>query len=113
MKQQSPNEQEIISKSVNPDSCRTILSYSKSILVNHNIVMTDVQWLSFVSHISGMVSRSTYKELIPPIEKEIFSEVSEESIMLASEICRQLEHLQDDEKYLLSIHIETAKLNKK
>ncbi|MFJ7734797.1 hypothetical protein ACIQ2D_00535 [Lysinibacillus sp. NPDC097287] len=111
MKQQSPNEQEIICKNVDPDLCRTILSYSKRLFVDNNIVMTDVQWLSFVSHVSGMVSRSTFKESIPPIDKEIFSEVSEESIALASEICRQINHLQDDEKYLLSIHIETAKFN--
>lgn len=111
MSQQGLNELEIIDKSGNPDLCKVVLSYSKSILVENNIVMTEVQWLSFVSHISGMVYRSTYKEALPPIEKEIFSEVSQDSIVLASIICQQMNHLQDDEKYLLSIHFEAAKLN--
>ncbi|MEK5039615.1 hypothetical protein [Sporosarcina sp. FSL K6-3457] len=111
MSQQGLNEQEIIDRSGNPNLCKAVLSYSKNALVENSIVMTEVQWLSFVSHISGMVYRSTFKEALPPIEKEIFGEVSQDSILLASTICRQLNHLQDDEKYLLSIHFETAKLN--
>lgn len=111
MGQQGLNEREIIDRSGNPNLCKTVLSYSKDILVDNSIAMTEVQWLSFVSHISGMVYRSTYKEALPPIEREIFSEVSQDSIALASAICQQMNHLQDDEKYLLSIHFEAAKLN--
>lgn len=111
MSQQGLNEQEIIERSGNLNLCKAVLSYSKNALVDNSIVMTEVQWLSFVSHISGMVYRSTYKEALPPIEREIFSEVSQDSIVLASAICQQMNHLQDDEKYLLSIHFEAAKLN--
>ena len=105
------NQQELINKSGNPDLCIDVLTYSKVLLGAKKIVMTEPQWLSFVSHVSGMVYRSTNQEAIPAIEKEIFSEVSEDSIVMASDICKQLVNLHDDEKYLLSIHFEAAKLN--
>lgn len=112
MNLKSPNEQEIIGKSEDPELCNTVLSYTRRMLMDNDIAMTDVQWLSFVSHVSGMVFRSIKKEAIPPIEKEIFSDVSTQAIELANDICRQMKHLHDDEKYLLSIHIESAKYNK-
>lgn len=102
---------EIVSKCANPDLCTEVLNYSKKYLDAESIVMTESQWLSFVSHVSGMVYRSVNKEKIPAVEKEIFNEVSPDSIAMASTICSQLSNLQDDEKYLLSIHFEAAKLN--
>lgn len=111
MKLQNPKEREIISKSGNPDLCTRVLNFSQGLLEEKNITMTESQWLSFVSHISGMVYRSTHNESIPAIEKEMFSEVSQDSIEMASEICNQISNLQEDEKYLLSIHFEAAKLN--
>ena len=104
-------EQEIINKSGNPDLCIDVLTYSKDLLDAEKIVMTEPQRLSFISHVSGMVYRSTHKEGIPAIDKEIFSEVPQDSIIMASDICKQLPDLHDDEKYLLSIHFEAAKLN--
>ncbi|WP_421101254.1 hypothetical protein ACOKXV_14140 [Sporosarcina psychrophila] len=111
MNQQITKESEIIAKSGNSDLCIEVLSYSKKSLEAKKIVMTETQWLSFVSHIVGMVYRSTNMEAIPAIEKAIFNEVSQDSIEMASDICKQLSNLQDDEKYLLSIHFEAAKLN--
>jgi len=109
--QSRSKEQEIISKSGNPDLCMDVLTYSKGILESKKVVMTLTQWLSFVSHISGMVYRSTNEEPIQSVEKELFNEVSSDSIVMASEICTQLSNLHEDEKYLLSIHFEAAKLN--
>ncbi len=111
MNQQNSKEQEIISNSADPDLCIEVLTYSRSFLEDKNIVMTEPQWLSFVSHASGMVYRSTHNESIPAIDKEIFNEVSQDSIVMANAICKRLSNLQDDEKYLLSIHFEAAKLN--
>ncbi|KAA0966572.1 PRD domain-containing protein [Sporosarcina sp. ANT_H38] len=104
-------EREIIGKSGDPDLCIEVLTYSKKVLRTKKISMTETQWLSFVSHVSGMVYRSINMEAIPALEKEIFNEVSKDSIEMASDICKQLSNLHDDEKYLLSIHFETAKLN--
>ncbi|HJF33568.1 MAG TPA: PRD domain-containing protein [Sporosarcina psychrophila] len=111
MNPQSLKEHELIGKSGDADLCIEVLAYSQKVLGDKEIKMTETQWLSFVSHVSGMVYRSTYKEKIPALEKEIFKEVSQDSIEMASDICKQLSELQDDEKYLLSIHFETAKLN--
>ena len=111
MNQQILKEREIIGKSGNQDLCIEVLTYSKTVLGTKKIIMTETQWLSFVSHVSGMVYRSINMEAIPTLEKEIFNEVSQDSIEMASDICKQLSNLHDDEKYLLSIHFETAKLN--
>lgn len=111
MNQQITKEREIIGKSGDSDLCLEVLSYARKKLEAKKIVMTETQWLSFVSHIAGMVYRTINKEGIPAIEKAIFNEVSQDSIEMASDICKQLSNLQDDEKYLLSIHFETAKLN--
>lgn len=111
MNQQIPKEREIISKSGNSELCIEVLTYSKKVLTTKKIIMTETQWLSFVSHISGMVYRSINMEAIPALEKEIFNEVSQDSIGMADDICKQLSNLHDDEKYLLSIHFESAKLN--
>lgn len=111
MNQQMPKEHEIIGKSGNSDLCIEVLTYSKKVLGTKKISMTETQWLSFVSHVSGMVYRSIKMEAIPTLEKEIFNEVSKDSIEMASDICKQLSNLHDDEKYLLSIHFEAAKLN--
>lgn len=104
-------EAEIVRKSAEPNLCVKILDYSKRYLKDEKIMMTEPQWLSFVSHVSGMVYRSVNNEKIPAVEKEIFSEISKDSIKMASVICNQLSDLQDDEKYLLSIHFEAAKQN--
>lgn len=111
MSPQNSLETEIVHKSAEPNLCMKVLDYSKQYLNEKDIVMTEPQWLSFVSHVAGMVYRSVNKEKIPTVEKEIFSEVSMDSIKMASMICNQLSNLQDDEKYLLSIHFEAAKQN--
>ena len=41
----------------------------------------------------------------------MFSEVSQHSIQLAQKICEEIPNLGEGEKYLLSIHFESAKLN--
>lgn len=111
MNQQSLMAAEIVSKCANPDLCTEVLNYSKKLFNTKSIVITESQWLSFVSHVSGMVYRSIHNEKIPAVEKEMFNEVSQDSIAMASIVCSQLSNLQDDEKYLLSIHFEAAKLN--
>lgn len=109
MNLQNSAEAKIIRESAEPDLCMKVLAYSKQYLKDVNIVMTDPQWLSFVSHVAGMVYRSVHKEKLPVVDKKIFSEVSKHSIKTASMICNQLSNLQDDEKYLLSIHFEAAR----
>lgn len=102
---------ELMVKSGDLKACQKILEYAKDLLQKANIHMNETQWLSFVSHLSAMVYRSIHKEPIDPLDRDLFNEVSSESIELAAKVCLMLKNLHEDEKYLLSIHFETAKMN--
>lgn len=104
---------ELINKSGDVKRCEKLLVSTQICLEEAHIQMTDTQWLSLVSHLSAMVHRSIHREMIEPLEKSLFSEVSSESINLSSKVCTMLENLHEDEKYLLSIHFESAKMNNK
>jgi PRD domain protein (TIGR03582 family) len=101
---------ELVRKSGDKQTCTNVLSYVQQLLQKECIQMTEAQWISLVSHVSGMVYRSIHGEAIPAIDTTMFEEVSSHSIELAEEVCRLLPRLQEDEKYLLSIHFESAKL---
>lgn len=101
----------LIEKSGDIETCNKVLHSTKELLDGADIKMMEAQWLSLVSHISAMVNRSITKEPISPIDSGMFSEVSNESIELAAKICGMLPNLIEDEKYLLSIHFESAKIN--
>ncbi len=100
----------VIENSSDSSTCEKIILEVKELLKQANIQMTDAQWLSLVSHLSGMVYRSTHKKFIDPIDKELFNEVSSDSIKLAEKVCNLFNDLHEDEKYLLSIHFESARL---
>lgn len=103
--------QELYQKSENPQLCKEMMVFVDSLLIEENIEMTDTQKLSLLSHVSAMVYRSKHKEMVQPVDRTLFQEVSAESIEMASKVCSKLEDLHEDEKYLLSIHFETAKMN--
>lgn len=103
-------KRELYEKSDDPHACKVIMDYVEILLQQENIQMTDVQKLALMSHVSAMVYRSKHKETIPAVDPSIFHEVSSESIAMASEVCHRLPGLNEDEKYLLSIHFESAKI---
>lgn len=105
----SQSEEDVIKRSGDQVLCKRTLEDTKKLLKEFGVTMTEPQWLSLVSHISAMVYRSVNKECIQPLEVHLFSEVSKESIELASRICSMLENLHEHEKYLLSIHFEGSK----
>ncbi|MGX6445486.1 PRD domain-containing protein [Neobacillus sp. K501] len=101
----------LIQKSGDAEKCSSLLQFTEDLLKKSEIKMNDAQCLSLVSHLSAMVYRSINKEPINPIDKEMFNEVSSESINLAEMVSSKLPDLHEDEKYLLSIHFESAKMN--
>jgi PRD domain protein (TIGR03582 family) len=102
--------QELHQKSENPQLCMEVMKYTEGLLSEEKIKMTDAQKLSLLSHISAMVYRSKHKEMIQSVDRNLFQEVSKQSIEMAGKVCNKLPHLHEDEKYLLSIHFETAKM---
>ncbi|GGE79886.1 PRD domain-containing protein [Priestia taiwanensis] len=100
---------ELIERSGDVPTCTHVLLFVQHMLKKECIPMTETQWISLVSHISFMVHRSVHGGRIPTIDKAMFDEVSRHSINLAESVCHLLPCLQEDEKYLLSIHFESAK----
>lgn len=101
--------QAILEKSGDVEKGKKVLSDTTLLLEKENILLTEPQVLSLASHLSAMVHRSLNGGEIPPIDKELFSEISEHSLELAEQVCFMLPNLDEGEKYLLSIHFESAK----
>lgn len=103
--------EKIIERSGDVERCHQLLAETKEIMAQEGVSMNETQWLSLASHLSAMLYRSIHNEPIQPLDSAMFSEVSPQSIELAATVCKLLPNLHADEKYLLSIHFEAAKLN--
>lgn len=101
----------ILSKCADAIRCEQLFLISQKLCEEENIVMTDVQKLSLLYHLSAMVDRSLTEERLVPIDRSIFSGISMESLSIAKKVKESLDNLEDDEIYLLSIHFEAAKQN--
>ncbi|RYL97048.1 PRD domain-containing protein [Sporolactobacillus sp. THM7-7] len=79
-------------------------------LDDRNVILTQSQTLGIASHVSGMIQRSHQGKKMKVENKALFSDVSNDSLELATQICCMIRNISEDEKYLLSIHFENAKL---
>lgn len=92
------------------EKSEAVLCYALELMEEAGIPVSPEQQMTLTSHVCAMVDRSVNGGEIPFIDKEMFSEVSSHSIELAASVCNRLTNLVDGEKYLLSIHFESAKL---
>lgn len=76
-----------------------------------NIFTNDVQQQMLASHVKAMVLRSITGEPLPEVEKELFDEISAESMRMAERVVDLFGNLPIEEAYLLSVHFEVAKDN--
>ena len=76
-----------------------------------NIYTNDVQQQMLASHVKAMVYRSITGEPLPEVEKELFDEISAESMKMAEQVVDLFGNLPIEEAYLLSVHFEVAKDN--
>jgi len=111
MKNLSKEIKEIMMKSGDIECCERVFDLSQNLCTAENILMSDVQQLSLLSHLSAMVHRSLTGEKLVPLDRELFSEISRESLEIAKKLKESLSNLDEDEVYLLSIHFEVAKQN--
>lgn len=98
-------------KSGDEKLCEHVFELSRKECEIRQITMTPVQQVALLSHLSAMVYRSITKEKLAAIDRSLFSEISQESFGIAKKVKEALEHLDEDEIYLLSIHFEIAKHN--
>ncbi|WP_413731007.1 glycine dehydrogenase [Sodalis sp. RH22] len=80
-------------------------------LTERNIRINHVQDQMLHSHVRAMVMRSLTGEPLPEVDKELFDEISADSMAMAEAVVNLLDNLPIEEAYLLSVHFEVAKDN--
>ncbi|MGM0113152.1 PRD domain-containing protein [Enterococcus sp. DIV0187] len=102
---------QIISTSEHQKELEELIDWLKQELIIAKIEPTELQWTILINHLNEMLKRSKEQETIPEVDPEMFSEVSKEALHLADGVVKKIDHLSQDEMYVLSIHFETAKQN--
>ncbi|GAX47763.1 PRD domain-containing protein [Pseudolactococcus reticulitermitis] len=93
------------------EEVQTVMQEIEASLKAIAVKPTDLQWRILANHVNEMVNRSKEGLTIPEVDAQLFSEISQTSLQLAEKIVERIGHLSPDEKYLLSIHFESAKEN--
>jgi len=93
------------------------LEYVDKVLKKYDIVFDDVFAISFYNHIIQFIKRAKTGKFIDPIEKEMVSELNENSIRIGTELLSEVFNrykadVNISEIYLISIHIQVAMNNK-
>lgn len=103
--------QAIIDGSANKVELEALIAKTDEWMKEKGIQATDLQWTILINHLNEMVKRSKSGETIPEVDPEMFNEVSEDALNIAGAVVQYLGNLAVDEKYVLSIHFESAKQN--
>lgn len=98
----------IFEKSNHKEKSIEVITYVSDLLKKENVNFTEYRWHSLVNHIVAMVERAFTAEKLEGIEADMFSEVSEKSLVISDLIVSKIGNLPKNESYLLSIHFETA-----
>ena len=107
----SYDDQKIIEKDNNHQELHELFEMVDEWLTTHEINQTAIQQTVMINHLNEMINRSKNQEKIVPVDKELFNEVSQEALAISGRLVEAVGNLEDDEKYVLSIHFETAKNN--
>ncbi|TPG61870.1 PRD domain-containing protein [Ewingella americana] len=94
-----------------PATTEKVLKDIQTMLNAENIYTNDVQQQMLTSHVKAMVLRSITGEALPDVEKELFDEISADSMRMAEQVVDLFGNLPIEEAYLLSVHFEVAKDN--
>ncbi|SBO17218.1 transcriptional regulator [Carnobacterium divergens] len=104
--------EEIILASHDSVATRKIIDFTLAKLRTFEIVPTEVQLVVLANHLGEMIRRSQTNERMMRVDPLMFSEVSKEALALSQAVVKKVGNLAVDEKYVLSIHFETARQNK-
>lgn len=107
----SHDAEKIINESQYQEKLKQLIQRVEQLLNKAGIHPTEVQWTILVNHLNEMIRRSETGESLPKVDERLFSEVSEDALNIASVVVDEITNLSVDEKYVLSIHFETAKYN--
>lgn len=102
--------EKIIKNCKSPEKAISIFESSWEIAERECLKITGYKWQSLANHISAMIDRSCTNEMLEGFDIGMFSEISESSLKISAEIVNLIGNLSEVEKYLLSVHFETAKM---
>ncbi|BAP85130.1 hypothetical protein LOOC260_105730 [Paucilactobacillus hokkaidonensis JCM 18461] len=109
--QVNSDTERIIEDSKFPSETKEALNFTLDKMKAFNIVPTDVQVTILTNHIAEMVARSKSGEKLMDVDPTMFDEVSTEAMTIADDLVKHIGNLAVSEKYVVSIHFETAKNN--
>lgn len=101
----------IVAESENKSQLDNLLDWLVKYLTAEKIFPTELQWAILTNHLDEMIKRSKEGIELPEVERELFSDVSKESLEISKNIIDKVSGLNEDEAYVLSIHFEVAKQN--
>jgi PRD domain protein (TIGR03582 family) len=99
------------------EEVREDLEHVEKILEKYDISFQDTFAIGFYNHIVSLISRAKTGKFVTPIEEDMISELTKESISIASEMLEEIfrrykRDINKSEIYLVSIHIQVAMSNK-
>ncbi|MCM0599161.1 PRD domain-containing protein [Periweissella fabalis] len=103
--------QRIIDNSLSREELLIAIKFVEQCMAEKNIHATDLQWTILINHLDEMIKRQKEHTTIPHVDQVMFSEISAEALDIADKVVNHIGGLSEDEKYVLSIHFENAKLN--
>lgn len=103
--------QKMLSKAKHQPETLSALLYAFSLMREAGITPTELQAVILTNHLSEMVDRSLTGERLSDVDPAMFAGVSEEALAIADKLVEHIGNLAESEKYVISIHFETAKNN--
>ncbi|MFC6182081.1 transcriptional regulator [Lactiplantibacillus daowaiensis] len=105
--------QTMLAKSKHQDATLAALIYAIKLMRQAQIEPTELQLVILTNHLAEMVDRSITGAALADVDPEMFAGVSPEALQIADAVVAHIGNLADSEKYVASIHFETAKNNLK
>ncbi len=103
--------QQVLAKAHHQPETVAALTYVFKLMRQAKIEPTELQLVILINHVSEMVDRSVTGEQLPDIDPEMFDGVSPVALRIATQLVEHIGNLADSEKYVVSIHFETAMHN--
>jgi len=99
------------------DSIKEDLEYVNKVLKKYDIIFNDIFAITFYNHIIKFIERVKTREFVDTIEKDMVSDLTENSIEIGTEMLSEIfsrykSEINMSEIYLISIHIQVAMNNK-
>ncbi|MFC0422738.1 transcriptional regulator [Lactiplantibacillus plajomi] len=103
--------QTMLAKAKHPQETEAALIYTFKLMTAADIHPTELQTVILTNHLSEMVDRSISGDRLADVDPAMFDGVSPQALAIAGKLVDHLGNLAESEKYVASIHFETAKNN--